>query len=70
MTMFLVFSTGLVLWLIYGVITNAWPIIMANAITLALSMGILALKMRYDRRDHALLQRKAKQEKTVEFGVL
>lgn len=51
MTMFLVFSLGLIFWLIYGVLTNAWPVIMANAVTLALSMGILLLKVRYDRRD-------------------
>lgn len=54
MTMFLIFSLGLVFWLIYGVLTNAWPIIMANAVTLTLSMGILILKIRYDRR-HAVV---------------
>ena len=58
-TMFLVFSVGLVLWLVYGVITNAWPIIMANAVTLALSMGILVLKMRYDRRSAVAVRTEA-----------
>lgn len=70
MTMFLVFSVGLVLWLVYGVITNAWPVIMANAVTLVLSMGILVLKMRYDRRNAALIRTEAKQKESIEFGVL
>lgn len=60
LTMFLVFSLGLILWLIYGVLTNSWPVIMANAVTLALSMGILLLKMRYDRREPVMAPSKAK----------
>lgn len=43
--MFLLFSTGVLLWLIYGLILNAMPIIIANGITLALSLSILALKV-------------------------
>jgi MtN3 and saliva related transmembrane protein len=58
--MFLVFSVGLILWLVYGILTNSWPVIMANAVTLALSMGILLLKMRYDRREPAMASSKAK----------
>ena len=60
LTMFLVFSVGLILWLVYGILTNSWPVIMANAVTLALSMGILLLKMRYDRREPAMASSKAK----------
>ena len=47
--MFLVFSLGTALWLTYGVTIHAWPIIVANAVTLVLSMSILVLKLRYDR---------------------
>lgn len=43
--MFLLFSTGVLLWLIYGLILDAMPIIIANGITLALSLSILALKV-------------------------
>lgn len=59
MTMFLIFSLGLVFWLVYGILTNAWPIIMANAVTLTLSMGILILKIRYDRRGTVIVASEA-----------
>ncbi len=41
------FCTSVALWLVYGLLLGAWPIIIANAITLALSLTILALKLRY-----------------------
>jgi MtN3 and saliva related transmembrane protein len=44
--MFLLFSCGVLLWLIYGILLHALPIILANGITLALSTSILALKIR------------------------
>jgi MtN3 and saliva related transmembrane protein len=55
--MFLFFSWGVFLWLIYGVILHAWPIILANGVTLALSIAILALKLQYDRRGRAAAKR-------------
>ena len=45
--MLLTFSGGVVLWLVYGIRLRAMPIIMANAVTLALLLTILALKARY-----------------------
>jgi MtN3 and saliva related transmembrane protein len=48
--MFLVFSIGVFLWLVYGVYIGSGPVILANAVTLALSLAILALKLRFDRR--------------------
>jgi len=45
--MFLLFSCGVLLWLIYGVLLHALPIILANGITLALSTSILAMKVRF-----------------------
>ena len=44
--MFLLFSAGVLLWLIYGILLNAMPIIIANGITLALSASILVMKIR------------------------
>ena len=44
--MFLLFSSGVLLWLIYGVLLHAIPIIAANGITLTLSVSILALKVK------------------------
>ena len=45
--MFLLFSCGVLLWLIYGILLHAWPIILANGVTLALSTSILVLKIKY-----------------------
>ena len=48
--MFTLFATGVLLWLLYGIALHATPIIVANAITLALTLAVLALKRRYQRR--------------------
>ncbi len=50
LTMFLVFSLGTFLWLLYGILIRSLPVILANAVTLALSLAILALKLRFDRK--------------------
>jgi MtN3 and saliva related transmembrane protein len=47
--MYVVFAAGVFLWLVYGVLVNAWPIVVANAVTLALAIAILAMKVRWDR---------------------
>ena len=47
--MFAIFSLGVGLWLIYGIIIGATPVIIANAITLVLSVTILILKFHYER---------------------
>jgi MtN3 and saliva related transmembrane protein len=41
------FTLGVALWLIYGLLLASWPIVIANAITLTLSAGILLMKLRY-----------------------
>ncbi|NLG17003.1 MAG: SemiSWEET transporter [Fibrobacter sp.] len=45
--MFLLFSLGVLLWLIYGLILMDWPIIISNLVTLLLALTILAHKVRY-----------------------
>jgi MtN3 and saliva related transmembrane protein len=47
--MFGIFSAGIVLWLWYGIRVDALPLIVANAVTLALAATILFLKWRYGR---------------------
>ena len=47
LSMFVLFSTGILLWLIYGIFIKSYPIIMANSLTLVLSLGILYFKLRY-----------------------
>jgi MtN3 and saliva related transmembrane protein len=50
LTMFLLFSFGVACWLVYGIGIGSRPVIAANAITLVLSLAILVLKLRYDRK--------------------
>lgn len=45
--MFSMFTTGVVLWLVYGLLIGSWPIIVANAITAALAGTILYFKLRF-----------------------
>jgi len=45
--MYAIFTSGVVLWLVYGVLLGACPIIVANVITLALALSILAMTIRY-----------------------
>lgn len=41
------FSTGVLLWLIYGIWIDSLPVILANAVTLLLQLGIVTLKIKY-----------------------
>lgn len=50
LVMFSVFSLGTFLWLLYGICLHAFPIILANAVSLGLSLAILILKLRFDRQ--------------------
>ena len=47
--MYSAFTAGVALWLLYGVMVGAWPIVAANAVTLALAIVILGMKLRYGR---------------------
>jgi MtN3 and saliva related transmembrane protein len=47
LAMFLVFTTGIFLWLVYGVILRDVPLIAANGITFVLSGTILYFKFRH-----------------------
>jgi MtN3 and saliva related transmembrane protein len=45
--MYSIFTSGVALWLCYGILLEAWPIIAANVVTLTLALSILALKIRF-----------------------
>ena len=45
--MYSVFTTGVALWLAYGIALQTWPIVVANAITLLLASTILGMKLRF-----------------------
>jgi MtN3 and saliva related transmembrane protein len=44
--MYGLFTLGVALWMIYGLVLGSWPIVLANGITFALSGMVLWLKLR------------------------
>lgn len=45
--MYGIFTLGVALWLLYGLLLGAWPIVLANAVTLVLAAAILCMKLVY-----------------------
>lgn len=45
--MYSVFTLGVALWLVYGLLLGAWPVVVANTITLGLAASILGMKLKY-----------------------
>ena len=45
LAMYSVFTIGIAGWLAYGLLLQAWPIVVANMITFVLSAAILAMKL-------------------------
>ncbi|UYZ64770.1 SemiSWEET transporter [Hymenobacter weizhouensis] len=45
--MLLLFSTGVLCWLLYGLLRHDWPVILANAATLSLTVPLLLMKLRF-----------------------
>lgn len=45
LTMYSLFTLGVALWLVYGLLLGSWPITIANTITLVLAGVVLALKL-------------------------
>lgn len=48
--MYLLFSAGVALWALYGVLLDAWPIILANGVTLLLALVVLGYKLTESQR--------------------
>jgi MtN3 and saliva related transmembrane protein len=48
--MYSAFTLGVALWLVYGWRLGEWPIVVANALTLALAATILVTKLLVDRQ--------------------
>jgi len=44
--MLLAFTTGVGLWAVYGIVTDAVPLIITNGLTFVLAMTLLVLKLR------------------------
>jgi MtN3 and saliva related transmembrane protein len=45
--MYVAFATGVLLWLVFGLLIANWPIIVSNAITFGLALAIIAMKLKY-----------------------
>jgi len=45
--MYSIFTIGVALWLVYGLMLGAWPVIIANLVTLVLAVFILGMKLRF-----------------------
>jgi MtN3 and saliva related transmembrane protein len=47
--MYSAFTLGVFLWLVYGWLLGAWPVVLANAVTLVLAVAILAMRLWFGR---------------------
>jgi MtN3 and saliva related transmembrane protein len=45
--MYILFTIGVALWLVYGILIESGPVIAANSFTLALAGVVLAMKIKY-----------------------
>ena len=50
--MYLMLIAGVAMWLMYGLALGAWPVVIANAVTLLLAGAILAMKLHFERARH------------------
>ena len=48
--MYSAFTLGIALWLAYGWLIDAWPVVIANVITLVLAASILVMRLRFGRK--------------------
>jgi MtN3 and saliva related transmembrane protein len=46
LSMYAAFCSGIALWLVYGLLMQAWPVVIANVFTLGLAGIVLYLKVR------------------------
>ena len=45
--MYAIFTLGVALWLAYGLMIGAWPVIVANVVTLVLALFILVMRLKF-----------------------
>lgn len=48
--MYLIFVCGLALWIVYGIMEHALPVILANTATLILAGAVLIMKIVFGRK--------------------
>lgn len=47
MAMYIILITGMILWIIYGVLIESQPVILANAVSMLLAFIVLIFKIKY-----------------------
>ena len=47
--MYSMFTTGVLLWLVYSIALQSWPMIVSNCITAPVALAILSMKLRYHK---------------------
>ena len=47
LSMYLIFTSGVALWFVYGLVLGALPIIVCNGLTLLLARTVLAMKLKF-----------------------
>ncbi len=47
LSMYLIFFSGIVLWLVYGIHLKSLPMILANTITAVLSSALIVMKLKF-----------------------
>jgi MtN3 and saliva related transmembrane protein len=51
--MYGIFTLGIAVWLAYGIVLRQPPMMVANSLSLVLACTVLAMKLRYGRRQQA-----------------
>ncbi len=47
--MYLLFCSGVALWLVYGLLIGSLSVVLANAVTLVLAASVLVMKLRFNK---------------------
>lgn len=47
LAMYSLFTLGIATWLLYGVLIDSWPVILANTLTLILAGSVLIMKLKF-----------------------
>ena len=47
--MYSMYTFGIAIWLVYGILIMSWPVILSNLVTFILAGCVLAMKIRFGR---------------------
>jgi len=49
--MYCIFTLGVAIWLAYGIMLHEMPMMLANSVSLVLALLVLAMKLKYRKRE-------------------